>query len=426
MLPTEVIENILQLADWKSILHARASCKRLDSVSRSLLVWREQYAALTALNPSTPRLECPLERYSSSELEKVVLQRGSVDAGWHSAMEYPISMRNIPFEKATYVETYLVDGGRWLLASAFGAVMVYDLDDPKDRGNLLIPRHADAHESLRTTYLMVDILADATPLVFNLAIGQDQREYPAPENTPFWTHIWRVALNGHGADAELRAVHLTSFTTPGDIYCMDASLHGHLYAKAFTCTSLGSCVEVYDWSTSSLREHRKAVMHNNDRCTCLPSSRHRGSKMIPCNSISLPGTKFVRGPSQLRYGLSAGCSFISCTNAGIFVVKLSGNVSSAHILHPIADARDVTDVLVGARRVYIRYYDFAEAFSYDTKQNGASDVVYCTTPPQKRFITKECIPYLDPKMDDVSGRVAMAASKSALVVFYYSQYNKYK
>ena len=189
-LPTEVIENILQHADWKSVLRARAvsfvdievtsnayhgtlqSCKRLESVSRSLSIWRRQYAAFTALNPSTPPLESPLERYSSLELENIVLQRGSVDIGWHSAMEHPASMRNIPFEDPDSVELHLVEGGRWLLASDMGAVMVYDLEDPKDLGRLLIPRHADVHRNQPTTDLKVDVLADASMLTFHLAIGQ--------------------------------------------------------------------------------------------------------------------------------------------------------------------------------------------------------------------------------------------------------------
>ena len=149
------------------------SCKRLDSVSRSLSVWREQYAAFIALNPSTPPLESPLELYSSRELETMVLRCGSVDAGWHSATEDPVSMRIIPFKNADLAETHLVDGGRWLLASGFGIVMVYDLDDPRDEGKILIPRYADAHENLRTTALNVDILTTAPTLTFNLAISQD-------------------------------------------------------------------------------------------------------------------------------------------------------------------------------------------------------------------------------------------------------------
>lgn len=189
-LPTEVIENILQHADWKSVLRARAvsfvdievtsnayhvtrqSCKRLESISRSLSIWRSQYAALIALNPSTPPLESPLERYSSFELEKIVLQRGSVDAGWHSVMEHPVSMRIIPFENVKPVALHLVKGGRWLLASNIGAVVVCDLENSKDPGRLLVPRHPDAHPRQPITDLKVDVLANASTLTFHLAIGQ--------------------------------------------------------------------------------------------------------------------------------------------------------------------------------------------------------------------------------------------------------------
>ena len=161
----------------------------------------------------------------------------------------------------------------------------------------------------------------------------------------------------------------------------------------------------------------------------MPSSRPLGSKIITYNSISLPGTRFVRGgPSQLCSNSSTGCTFISSTDAGIFAVELSGTTSYAHLFHAIEKAEDVTDVLLGARRVYIRSYRFAEAFSYNTEhtQVGASNIGYHTTPLQKRFIPKERIAWLDPKMDETSGRIVMAASSSSLVVFYYSQYDKHK
>ncbi|KAF7984646.1 hypothetical protein HWV62_12887 [Athelia sp. TMB] len=362
-------------------------------------------------------------------------------------------MRIIPFKKADLARTHLVDGGRWLLASAFGIVMVYDLDDPRDEGKVLIPRYADAHENLRTTALIVDILTTAPTLTFNLAISQDLLGYGYfPEEPPLWTHIWRVTLNGHGADAHLQPVHLTSFTPPGILTSYSsASLCGGRYARGLIYAEVGTCVEIYDWTASNLQEHRKAVI--NERCnrlqllshdrillldendillydipaleTCLPSSRHPGSIIIPCRLISLPGTKFIRGgPFQLRSIPPMCYEFVSCTDAGIFAVKLSGPASSAHMLHAIGDKERVTDVLVGARRVYIRSHRFAEAFSYRTERIGGSDLEYRTTRPQARFITKECISRVEPQMDEASGRIVMAASSNAIGVFYYSQFDK--
>ena len=117
---------------------------------------------------------------------------------------------------------------------------------------------------------------------------------------------------------------------------------------------------------------------------------------------------------------------MSCTDAGIFAVELSGTTSYARILHAIEGEDRVTDVLVGARRVYIRRYQVAQAFSYDTEQIGVSDIGYHPTPPQERFITKECVPHLQPHMDETSGRIAMAVSSYAIGVFYYSQFDKHK
>ncbi|KAF7984636.1 hypothetical protein HWV62_12867 [Athelia sp. TMB] len=428
-------------------MHYIQSCKRLDSVSRSLSVWREQYAAFVARNPNTPPLESPLERYSASELESIALQRGSVDAGWRSTTEQSAPMRNIPFKKADSVQTCLIDGGRWLLASALCDVMVYDLDDPKDCGKVLIPRHADAPEKQQTADLQVDVLVDAPTLAFNVAISE--RRWPDAfvqferlfenENTPLRVHIWRVALEGHCANAQLQAVHLTSFTT----------------ARAVVY-KIHDCVEVYDWSASSIQEHRKAVLYawcvhvhllSHDRlllfrnnrillcgipaleACCLPSSRPLGSNMTPYNSISLPGTRFVRGgPSQLRFNLSTGCTFMSVTDAGIFVVGLSETTSYAHLFHAIENPKNVTDVVLGARKVYIRSYRFATAFSYEAEHTlvGASTMGYHTTPLQKRSVPEKHFAYLGPKMDEISGRIVMAAYPSSLVVCYYSQYDEHR
>ncbi|KAF7984644.1 hypothetical protein HWV62_12883 [Athelia sp. TMB] len=372
-----------------------------------------------------------------------------------SATEDPVSMRIIPFKKANLAESHLVEGGRWLLASAFGDVMVYDLDDPRDQGKILIPRYADAHENLRTTALNVNILTTAPTLTFNLAISQDLLGYGYfPEDPSLWAHVWRVTLNGHGVDAQLQAVHLTSFKPPGTVSSFrSASLYGDRYARGVIYVGVGACVEIYDWTASNLQEHRKTVIRercdrlqllSHDRAlilegndiflcdipaleTCLPSSRHSGSMIIPYSSISLPGTKFIRGgPSQLRSSSSVCYEFVSATDAGVFAVKLSGTASSARVLHAIGDEEDVTNVLVGARRVYIRSHQFAEAFSYRTEQMGESGIEYRTTPIRERFITKECIPYFEPQMDEVSGRIVMAASSYAIGVFYYSQFDKYK
>ncbi|KAF7984645.1 hypothetical protein HWV62_12885 [Athelia sp. TMB] len=276
-------------------------------------------------------------------------------------------MRIIPFKKADLAKTRLVDGGRWLLASAFGTVMVYDLDDLRDEGKILIPRYADAHENLRTTALNVDILTSASTLTFNLAITQD---LPGM--------VDRLQLLSHD--------RVLIFEGNEILLCNIPALE-----------------------------------------TCIPSSLHPGSIIIPCSSISLPGTKFTRGgPSQLRSSSSMCYEFVSATDAGIFAVKLSGTASSAHMLHAIGDEERVIDVLVGARRVYVRSRQFAEAFSYRTEQIGEFGIEYRTTPIRERSVTKESIPYFEPQMDEVSGRIAMAASSYALGVFYYSQFDQYK
>lgn len=117
---------------------------------------------------------------------------------------------------------------------------------------------------------------------------------------------------------------------------------------------------------------------------------------------------------------------MSCTNAGIFEVKLSGNTSHVHTIYAIEDYEEITDVLVGARLVYIQSHGFAETFSYNVEQITASSITYFTTPSMKLFLTGQSISYLEPMMDEASGRIAMAVSPSAVAILYYSQYDKYK
>lgn len=88
-----------------------------------------------------------------------------------------------------------------------------------------------------------------------------------PDDTRLWTHIWRIALNGHGPDAQLQAVHLTSFMLPGSVSTTSyrsASLYSDRYARAFIQAGLGACVEIYDWTASNLQEHNKITI--NERC----------------------------------------------------------------------------------------------------------------------------------------------------------------
>lgn len=86
-----------------------------------------------------------------------------------------MSLREIDRDNADRNALHLVEGGRWLLASYYGSVTVYDLDDPHDKGKAIIQRHDEVLDNQKTTSLDVDMLAQTSTLSFNLAIVQDLR-----------------------------------------------------------------------------------------------------------------------------------------------------------------------------------------------------------------------------------------------------------
>lgn len=117
---------------------------------------------------------------------------------------------------------------------------------------------------------------------------------------------------------------------------------------------------------------------------------------------------------------------------GIFAVSISPNFSSAHMVPAVTvtvneyDDTGVTDVLLGARRIYIRHYEHAELWEYDTDQAVVHTDGSQQQPISQRAVPKDFAANLRPVMDETSGRVAMAASSSSLSIFYYSLYDRTK
>lgn len=122
--------------------------------------------------PNMAPLESPLEEYSSFELEEAVMRRLTAEDGWTSTQEKPTFMFTTECRAMQRTKLHIVEGGRWLLASTEGAMIVYDLDNPQEKGRLLIPRPPGLTGGRATTNLSVDILRDAPVLTFNVAIAQ--------------------------------------------------------------------------------------------------------------------------------------------------------------------------------------------------------------------------------------------------------------
>ncbi|KZP05763.1 hypothetical protein FIBSPDRAFT_1053923 [Athelia psychrophila] len=353
-LPTEVIEEIFRHVEWQSLLRVRASCARLNMVSRSLSVWRGQYARYVAANPNSPPFDAPMDSYSPSELEEVVLQRSAVEQGW--LVEHPVSMITIPHVETSPAILHLVEGGRWLLSSADGTVTAYDLDNPNTTGKLIIPKYAGTPIlGQLTTNLSVDVLADTSTLTFNMAISIEQAD---GEHPPWCTYFWQVTMHGRGTGAELRAIHLTSFTTPTPFWCQAACLKGQHYARSIDSMHSGSFHEIYTWGETNPLEHRKAVMRSKDPLAViqiLPNGRflgfyrteiqiydippfktapvsdqYHGPVSTPIYSVLLPGNRLAgNNVSSIVAQPLDTYSLIACTNVGILAVTLS--LTTSHI-----------------------------------------------------------------------------------------------
>ena len=76
------------------------------------------------------RLERPIERYTSQELEYLVVQRTRAEGIGKIRTNFsPALTRRFPMDEFDVTVVVLIDGGRWLLtASATGSVSYYDLD----------------------------------------------------------------------------------------------------------------------------------------------------------------------------------------------------------------------------------------------------------------------------------------------------------
>lgn len=155
------------------------------------------------------------------------------------------------------------------------------------------------------------------------------------------------------------------------------------------------------------------------------SDQYQGSQVAPFMSVLLPGNRLLEGGvSSILMQPSDTYSLIACTNTGIYLATLSATTSHVRLLHAITDEhRDASfsrldTTHLGWRRAYLIYYDYALAVSYDTEERDRADVSESCA--FRRVTTPDVRVHLSSMMDESSGRIVMAGSKSSLTVFYYS------
>ena len=120
------------------------------------------------------RLERPIERYTSQELEYLVMRRARVEIIRKTRTQLtPTLTRRFPIDNANDVTAIiLIDSGRWLLtAFGTGSVSYYDLDDRQPVKTLLIHDQIEYFPDLRyDSNMALDICNESTLLSFNLVL----------------------------------------------------------------------------------------------------------------------------------------------------------------------------------------------------------------------------------------------------------------
>ena len=188
-----------------------------------------------ASTPQTIHLECPINLYTSHDLEFLFLRLKSADIGWRTDSK-PTRKHEI---RTTHTAQcmYLVEGGRWLLfTSNTGCITYFDLDAPMLTESTLIPDQFDPllmnqlHPYAEIHIVMaIDRDNDSTLLAFNLAVSFCSFDNPPPNPKAQGVQIWRVelALNDQQQGIGLTAKHLASFPLEpsiAQIFCQ--SIHG--------------------------------------------------------------------------------------------------------------------------------------------------------------------------------------------------------
>ncbi|TFK72870.1 hypothetical protein BDN72DRAFT_876262 [Pluteus cervinus] len=193
-LPTELLTEVMINLSWLSVLHARRTCRRLQDVSKSSVVWRH---LVRQESRYLLRLEQPVESYSSDELEYILLRRKNAEVRYERAANgsgLELRQRTLPVSTLSYLDCVrLVPGGRWLLISTrHGSVKYYDLSTQDHIGRILIPRRYIKSKS----WMSIDVDMNSPTLQFNLAlINLDLKvHWDGRSNSQSQIEIWGISL----------------------------------------------------------------------------------------------------------------------------------------------------------------------------------------------------------------------------------------
>ncbi|KDR66378.1 hypothetical protein GALMADRAFT_1158987 [Galerina marginata CBS 339.88] len=287
-LPLELLVEIFMKLDWTDLLRARQTCTPLYQASTTKLIWKCFIDEFVAGAKVKPKLERPIELYTSAELERVFFQWTTVEPGWTTKGMKHARQRDIIGQEAAAFQ--LVEGGRWLLlATRTGSITYHDLDHPDIPERVLIPDQVEWHDTLGVS-MDVDIDETEPVLTFNLALSVKR---PKCHNAPgiVFGQIFRVHLEFHDGQQEhtLQFRQLVFFPLRRHGYISSLSLLGRFVAFYHMNLerNLPPRIVVIDWLD--------AVADEGDKSQWSPAGcperviypgRHEGKiRLIPGNRL---------------------------------------------------------------------------------------------------------------------------------------------
>ncbi|PPQ84033.1 hypothetical protein CVT25_000579 [Psilocybe cyanescens] len=269
-LPAELLTEILKLLAWKDVLQVRGVCRFLAEATRTRYIWTHLVNEHVLANPHPPRLERPIETYSSQELEHLLLLWKSADRGLEASTLQPSRERTFVGVKTGYGTRtgngpygasdkliHLIKGGRWLLVvEQTGAVSCYDLDAETISGVRLIPDQMEFGNNSRVL-MTLDYATHSPVLEFAIALSlQDGAPWEESLTSIRYrrtVQIWRVdvALDDTRHAVGLTATFLASFPhRPEILGVMSLSLLGPMIAFT-SITDEETYAFVVDWTQAN-------------------------------------------------------------------------------------------------------------------------------------------------------------------------------
>ncbi|KAF8965602.1 hypothetical protein BDZ97DRAFT_2057907 [Flammula alnicola] len=283
MLPVEILTEVMTHLEWRDVLRVREVCKVLQETSMTRRIWENLLRELVSRSQIRTKLECPIELYSSKELERLALQWTTANIGWTSGE--PLRFRQHKMSDDDVLNFQLVEGGRWLLVvNQAGRVSYYDVDEEEITEKTLIPEQLGPQlEPLdeTSTLMDVDMDVDARFLAFNLGLCFRRTDVSLLQ-------VWRVRLevDSHGRGTGLKAEILASFPRDHRLLVYSFSMLGEYVA--FSVARGGGShlyIVVIDWAQAhshcERREDAKLLyptqliypVNNPGRIRLLPGRR---------------------------------------------------------------------------------------------------------------------------------------------------------